>query len=95
MLAFSPAAGGPLAGCLARVWIESISVPVSVFRPRSEMQLVSSVEQGQIMSSAGAKFQVIEDGVHGSSMLVDSRTGHDMEETRRTVLEWLTALSNR
>ena len=92
VLAFSPSAGGPLERCLAREWIGTVSVPVSVYRPRSEMALASSIEQREILSSAGADFEIVEDGVHGSSMLLDSRTGHDMAAARRSVLGWLMSL---
>ena len=96
VLAFSPAAGGPLEGCLARDWLDQIDVPMAVFRPQSEMHLESSVEQRAFMEAAGALFHVVDDGVHGSSMLLDARTGQPMAELRGMVVEWLErALSER
>jgi dienelactone hydrolase len=89
VVAFSPAAGGPMVDCPAHVWVESISVPIAVFRPASEMDLPAAMEQRDVLSAAGVEFAVVEDGVHGSSMLVDARTGHDMGAARRSIVDWL------
>lgn len=89
LLAFSPAAGGPMTECRARDWLHDLSIPAVVFRPQSEMERQSSREQREILSAAGVEFFVIENGVHGSSMLVNSRTGHDMREARSTVAAWV------
>lgn len=93
VLAFSPASGGPMVDCRARAWVAHVTAPIVVFRPESEMALESSVEQREILTGAGADFHVLENGVHGSSMLVDSRTGHDMADARRTVRQWLDAVT--
>ncbi len=87
--AFSPASGGPMSACRASVWLDEVSAPVVVFRPESEMERDSSVTQRELMQAAGAAFHVIADGVHGSSMLVDSRTAADMTQARATMLHWL------
>lgn len=89
LLAFSPASGGPMVDCRARLWADEISVPMAVFRPASEMERESSVEQKDILEAAGASFHVIEQGIHGSSMLLDARTEHDMQEARAQVADWL------
>ena len=89
VIAFSPASGGPMVDCRARNWAGHLSVPVAVFRPRPEMERESSLEQRQVLTAAGADFHVVEHGVHGSSMLLDARTGHDMGVARRAVVEWL------
>ena len=75
--------------CRAQNWNNAIDVPVIVFRPQSEMERESSIEQRDILTSSGARFEVIENGEHGSSMLLDSRTGHDMSNARQLVLDWL------
>lgn len=94
VLAASPASGGPMAACRARDWIDAVEVPVLVLRPASEMERETSVEQREILEAAGAEFFVVEHGVHGSSMLVDDRTGHDMRAARAAVTTWLAAVPN-
>lgn len=89
VVAFSPAGGGPLADCLAREWLDQAHVPMLAFRPASEMNSDSSREQRAIFEKAGVTFHVIENGVHGSSMLVDERTKHDMSGAREIVTKWL------
>lgn len=89
LLAFSPASGGPLQECRARMWIDEVTSPVYVFRPASEMERESSIEQKEILTAADASFLVVENGVHGASMLVDSRTEHDMGAVRETVMTWM------
>lgn len=93
VVAFSPAAGGSMAKCRARDWIEQVQAPVFVLRPDSEMKRQSSQRQRDIFTSSGARFHIVEDGVHGASMLVDSRTKKDMHESRALVVQWLNNLS--
>lgn len=94
VIAFSPASGGPMVECRARLWVENVNVPVFVLRPASEMARDSSVEQRDILAAAGADFLVVENGVHGSSTLIDARTNHDMNATREAVLDWLRRTAN-
>ena len=89
VIAFSPAAGGPLVNCRARQWVDDVSAPIFVLRPASEMELDSSKAQRDILTAAGAKFMVVENGVHGSSMLSDARTQNDMSGARTAVKDWL------
>jgi pimeloyl-ACP methyl ester carboxylesterase len=89
VISFSPASGGPLVECRARLWASEIDVPMLVLRPSSEMERESSIEQRDILLDAGARYEVVEHGVHGSSMLVDERTGHRMNNARNNVLKWL------
>ena len=93
--AFSPASGGPLKRCLARDWIDQVKAPVLVMRPESEMARDTSKQQKKILSDAGVKFKVVADGIHGSSMLVDERTGKDMSKARNGVLKWLKHLTHQ
>lgn len=95
VIAFSPAAGGPLVDCRARAYLDEVKAAAFVLKPASEMARESSVEQRDIFKAAGVKFSVIENGIHGSSMLVDERTGHDMSEARDEVLHWLTAMTKK
>ena len=89
VLAFSPAAGGPMLSCRARQWAGDIRVPAIVFKPASEMERESSHDQRRALEAADVAFRVIDDGIHGSSMLVDARTGHDMSAAREEVIAWL------
>lgn len=92
VIAFSPAGGGPMAECRAREWVDSVHAPMVVFRPQSEMEIESVVEQRSILLAAGAEYHVVENGIHGSSMLLDGRTGFDMSATRAAVVAWLSRL---
>ncbi|NNE44853.1 MAG: hypothetical protein HKN12_11655, partial [Gemmatimonadetes bacterium] len=89
VIACSPASGGPMVDCRARNFVESVTCPVLVLRPASEMERESSVAQRGILEAAGATFLVADQGVHGSSMLVDERTEADMSVTRAAVGNWL------
>ncbi|GJL95020.1 MAG: hypothetical protein DHS20C05_14250 [Hyphococcus sp.] len=89
LISFSPAGGGPLENCRARMWVDDITVPMFVLRPQSEMENPNSIEQRDILTTAGVEFMVVENGVHGSSMLVDDRTKNDMSAAREAVLSWL------
>jgi pimeloyl-ACP methyl ester carboxylesterase len=89
---FSPASGGPMVNCRARQWVEKVKAPMLFMRPASEMARESSVLQRDILKAAGGKFEVIANGVHGSSMLVDTRTKHDMTTARAGMITWLKGL---
>lgn len=88
VIGFSPAAGEPLANCRAREVIRDVTAPMMALRPRTEMG-PGGTEQQSLMESAGVEYHVIEDGVHGSSMLVDERTEKDMSAARALVADWL------
>lgn len=89
VLAFSPASGGPMASCRARQWANEVQAPAIVFKPASEMARETAEEQRQILESAGVAFSVVDNGIHGSSLLVDARTENDMSSTRAKVIAWL------
>ena len=95
VLAFSPASGGPVEACRAGLWAPAVRAPMLVLRPASEMERATSVEQRDALVAAGARFHVVTAGVHGSSMLVDERTGSDMAGPRGLVLEWLADVTSR
>ncbi len=75
--------------CRARLWIDRVKAPVHLFRPVAEMTRESSIEQRTVLTASGASFLVVENGIHGSSMLLDSRTDHNMSAARATVVAWL------
>lgn len=89
LVAASPASGPPMAACLARARLDDLSRPALVLRPASEMRSPSAQEQKKLLEDAQVPVWVLENGVHGSSMLVDSRTEANMSEFRASVIAWL------
>lgn len=79
VLAFSPASGAPLADCQCEQYFAELDVPAFIFRPGSEMEYPSAQEQLAKAKDAGLKTHVAPQGVHGSSMLVASRTGDEAD----------------
>ena len=89
VLAFSPAAGGPLADCRGEEMTAGMLAPVLVLRPASEMELESVQRQLEIVEEQGHQTYVARPGTHGSSMLVEERVGADVEDTWAVVEEFL------
>ncbi|MEM9571524.1 MAG: alpha/beta fold hydrolase [Pseudomonadota bacterium] len=85
----SPASGPPMVDCLARARLDDLTRPALVLRPGSEMSGPSAQEQKALFENAMVPVWVLEDGIHGSSMLVDARTEADMTEFRDAVIAWL------
>ena len=85
----SPAAGGPMVNCRARMWLGGLRAPALVLRPASEMETSTSGQQRDLFLAANVDFHMVEEGVHGSSMLVDERTKQDMSTSRALVIGWL------
>ena len=50
------------------------------------MELPHVIAQAEQLTFSGARVFTVDNGVHGSSMLVDERTRHDMDCARREVL---------
>lgn len=92
VIAFSPASGGPMADCRAGLYADDVEVPAYVLRPASEMERESSQIQRAELEAAEVAFTVVENGIHGSSMLVDERTEHDMAPVRAEVMKWLKSI---
>ncbi len=86
----SPASGSPMAACLARARLGDLKSPTLVLRPASEMERESAKMQKALFDNANVPVLIFEDGVHGSSMLVDARTEADMTNARAAVMAWLT-----
>lgn len=95
VMAFSPAAGGPLTECLARDWAGDVDVPMLALRTETEMESPSGQAQKESLETIGADYIVVSNGIHGSSMLLDERTGSDMSDVRADVLDWLSRLGLR
>lgn len=89
VVAASPASGAPMVDCLARARLDDLAQPALVLRPKSEMERESAQSQKALFEAAGVPVLVFENGIHGSSMLVDARTDADMTEARAAVIGWL------
>jgi len=89
VFAYSPASGDPMENCRARQWVDRVTAPKIVFKPTTEMERESSIEQKVILTNAGTEYFIVENGIHGSSMLVDERTDHEMLKTRELVIKKL------
>jgi alpha-beta hydrolase superfamily lysophospholipase len=89
VLAFSPASGGPMQACDPNPIIESIKIPLMILRPRKEMENESVKSQFELATTKGHTTFISENGVHGSSMLVEERTGAEVEETWNAVFAFI------
>ncbi|MCR9253326.1 MAG: hypothetical protein NXI20_23130 [bacterium] len=88
-LAFSPAAGGSMKDCIPDPYFESIKIPLLLLRPSSEMENERSQEQFKLAESFNHKTYIAQNGVHGSSMLVQERVGGNVEDNWNAVLSFL------
>lgn len=89
VLAFSPAAGEPMAACDPNAHIKDLKVATLALRPGSEMEYESVQAQLDLFKAHDRETYVAPDGVHGSSMLVEERTEASTEVTWGIVLDFL------
>jgi pimeloyl-ACP methyl ester carboxylesterase len=89
VIAFSPAAGGPMADCPGVEATEGLLASILAIRPAGEMELESSRQQFQRLRDLGHQTYVADPGVHGASTLVEERVGGDVEPTWTVVEEFL------
>ena len=87
ILGFSPASGGPMAACKPSLYATGVKIPALGLRPRREMR--TGVIQFAEFKKHGIETYVSENGVHGSSMLVESRVKGDVEPHWKTVLTFI------
>lgn len=87
-IALSPASGEPMAGCEPEQFLDQASAGM-ILRPESEMTYDWIKSQFETFSENGVKGMIVKDGVHGASMLVDERTGHDMSEVRNEIYSFI------
>lgn len=88
-LAFSAAAGEPLADCQLQPYIEDINIPLLALRPQSEFEIESVQLQMAEFEAQGLQTYVADPGVHGSSMLNAARVGAPTDATWSVVLKFL------
>lgn len=89
VLAFSPASGGPMEGCNPNELFETLEVPLLVLRPGNEAQIESVQQQLAMAEEYGHQTYVAEQGVHGSSMLVEGRAKGGTEECWEVVMSFV------
>lgn len=94
VVAFSPAAGGPMESCEPDSHIAKLRVPLLVLRPASEMSLEVVRRQGDVLAQHGHEVYVAENGIHGSSLLVPDRVKGDVEPHWRRVLAFIRAATH-
>lgn len=92
VLAFSPASGGAMADCPPTVYFEKLTLPLLLLRPSSELQNEKAKAQFELAIQNGHQTYIAEQGVHGSSMLVEERVGTGVEENWSVVSRFLEAI---
>ena len=92
VLAFSPAAGGPMQACNPNEYFQTLKTPLLLLRPPGEMENESSKAQFDLAKSFNHETYVPSHGVHGSSMLVKERVENDVEACWEVVLAFLSKI---
>lgn len=89
VLAFSPSTGSSVNNCHPNLYLEKVTQPLLLLRPKREMERESSIAQFELANKNGHKTYIAENGVHASSMLVKERVQADVSENWKVVLEFL------
>ena len=90
VLSFSPATGRAMGACNANHFISSVHIPALGMKPAREMDATGQAQK-RAFEAQGLDYFVAKDGVHGSSMLVKSRTHKDVEPAWTRTLAFLEA----
>ncbi|MGI9625659.1 MAG: alpha/beta hydrolase [Longimicrobiales bacterium] len=94
VLAFSPASGEPMAGCIPEEVAGELTVPVLALRPGTEAERESVAAQIVALEALGVETYTSNAGSHGSSMLVEERVEAPVEDTWAVVLNFLARLES-
>lgn len=89
VLAFSPASGEPMEGCMPHQFSEQITQPLLALRPIGEMDVPYVPGQMRMFEEHGHQTYVADPGVHGSSMLNEARVEASTADTWKVVLDFL------
>lgn len=89
VIAFSPASGEPMDGCMPEMYSGEVSQPVLAMRPIREMEVPYVPGQMQLFEQQGHRTYVADPAVHGSSMLNEARVGESVTATWSVVLGYL------
>ena len=89
VLAFSPASGNAMEGCNPEEFIEKVKVPLIILKPPNEMKSERSIAQFELAKKYNHQTYAAENGIHGSSMLVESRVGKDVSKNWEVVEKFI------
>ncbi|MFT5144028.1 MAG: pimeloyl-ACP methyl ester carboxylesterase [Rhodothermales bacterium] len=92
VLAFSPATGDPMDGCMPESFAQGLASPLLVLRAIHETKFPSVRAQLRAMTEMGHIVHVSDPGTHGSSTLDSTRVGASTQETWRVVETFLGGL---
>ena len=87
VIAFSTATGGALDRCGAKAHLSRLKDKAAAFWPEREKGQADALKN--LLASRNVAVVIVKGGVHGSSSLVDARTGKDMSGARTAVAGWL------
>jgi pimeloyl-ACP methyl ester carboxylesterase len=94
VLAFSPTAGNSMKACPAINYFEEIKIPLILLRPPNEMKNPNSKNQFDLAIKNNHRTYVVKHGVHGSSMLVESRVKNEINDNWNIVLSFIDEIEN-
>jgi len=89
VLAFSPSSGTPLKECAPESYLDELKQPFIAFRPPVEMQYGSVFKQFNVFKAKNKQYIVVNNGIHGSSMLNVNRVKASVEENWQYVLNFI------
>jgi len=89
VLAFSPASGGPMKECRPDDFFETLKIPLLLLRPSKEMEIESVKNQFELAQQNNHQVYIAKYGIHGSSMLVESRVEHNVNNNWKVVKSFL------
>ncbi|TDQ32208.1 alpha/beta hydrolase family protein [Zeaxanthinibacter enoshimensis] len=92
VLAFSPASGEVMKGCNPEDFMDKVKSPLLILKPPNEVESERSKMQFELADRYGHQTYAAEHGVHGSSMLVESRVGHDISKNWDVVLDFINGI---
>lgn len=91
VVALSPASGDPMVGCQPIEPASRLEVPALMVRPEREAAIDFVAADLAAYRDMGHDVYISPGGSHGSSILVEARTGASTEEAWNRVLSFLTA----
>lgn len=91
VIALSPASGDPMTGCQPVEPASRLSIPALMIRPEREAAIDFVAADLQAYREMGHEVYISPGGSHGSSILVEERTGAPTDEAWEVVLAFLRA----
>ena len=91
VIAFSPASGEPMGDCQPREYAAQITIPALMIRPEREAAIESVADDLTAFSEMGHDVFISPGGSHGSSVLVEERSGNPATEAWERILSFLNA----